>query len=202
MSTLTQKLEVPSLRTDVPDGQRRLLLRTTGVMGTVGGVAVAYPFVSSLQPSELARAQGGPVEAEVGDIKPGELRTVAWRGKPIWLMRRTDEMVAGLQKDNPVLADPMSKRSEQPANCQNATRSIKPDLMVAIGVCTHLGCSPTLKLHDEGTLAAVHRDSGFLCPCHGSRFDLAGRVIKNVPAPTNLVIPEYRFIKASTVRIG
>jgi ubiquinol-cytochrome c reductase iron-sulfur subunit len=185
------------------DARRRdMLLAATGILGGVGILATAYPFVASLQPSELARAMGGPVVVDIGTLAPGKLRTVAWRGKPVWLMRRTDEMVHALQQSNPNLLDPLSKRSEQPASCANPTRSERPEVFVAVGVCTHLGCIPSLLLGDKALNAELHAPGGFLCPCHGSRFDLAGRVVKNVPAPINLDIPDYHFSGASTLQIG
>lgn len=187
----------------VPDATRRqVLLAATGIMGAAGLVAASVPLVESMQPSALALARGGPVDVDVGDLAPGQLRTVEWRGKPVWLMRRTDDMVRALQAPNPQLADPESRRSEQPASCSNATRSQRPDLLVAVGICTHLGCSPVLRLSDASLNAELHAPGGFLCPCHGSRFDLAGRVVKNVPAPTNLDIPDYRFMSATQLRIG
>lgn len=187
----------------VPDETRRqLLLAATGVMGAAGLVAASVPFVASLAPSAAARAAGGPVDADVGTLVPGELRTVEWRGKPVWLMRRTGEMVRALQATDHQLADPLSRRSVQPASCVNATRSERPELFVAVGVCTHLGCSPRLALDDPALSAELRAPGGFFCPCHGSRFDLAGRVVKNVPAPTNLDIPDYRFTSATTLRIG
>ena len=182
--------------------RRELLLAATGVMGAAGLVAAAVPFVASLAPSEAARAAGGPVEVDVATLAPGELRTIAWRGKPVWLMRRTEAMVRALQAADSQLADPLSRRSIQPAACANATRSQRPDLFVAVGVCTHLGCSPRLVLDDPALRAELHAPGGFYCPCHGSRFDLAGRVVKNVPAPTNLDIPDYRFTSATALRIG
>lgn len=187
----------------IPEARRReLLLAATGVMGGAGLVATAVPFVASLQPSAKARALGGPVVVDVAGLAPGQMRTVAWRGKPVWLLRRSDAMVRALQQPNPVLVDPLSRRSEQPPSCVNATRSERPDLFVAVGVCTHLGCTPTLRLDDDALNAELHAPGGFLCPCHGSRFDLAGRVVKNVPAPTNLDIPDYRFTAASVLQIG
>lgn len=187
----------------VPDETRReLLLAATGVMGAAGLVAAGVPFVASLAPSEAARAAGGPVDVDVATLAPGELRTIEWRGKPVWLMRRTDEMVRALQAADSQLADPLSRRSIQPASCLNATRSERPDLFVAVGVCTHLGCTPRLALDNPALSAELHAPGGFFCPCHGSRFDLAGRVVKNVPAPTNLDIPDYRFTSATTLRIG
>lgn len=139
---------------------------------------------------------------DLSRLQPGELRTIEWRGKPVWLMRRSDEMVRALRAVDPALADPLSKRSIQPASCLNATRSQRPEFFVAIGVCTHLGCTPGLRFDDAALNAELHAPGGFLCPCHGSRFDLAGRVVKNVPAPINLEIPDYRFTSPTTVRIG
>ncbi len=182
--------------------RRRLLSVVAGVMGGAGLVATAYPFVASLAPSELAKALGAPVTADISTIAPAELKVVAWRGKPVWLMRRTTDMVRSLEELNQVLVDPTSTRSEQPSSCANATRSQRPDFFVAVGICTHLGCSPVLRLDDRAFNAQIHAPGGFYCPCHGSRFDLAGRVAKNVPAPTNLEIPPYRFIGDSTVQIG
>lgn len=182
--------------------RRELLLAATGVMGTAGLVTVSVPFVASLAPSEAARAAGGPVDVDIGTLAPGELRTVEWRGKPVWLMRRTEDMVRALQASDPNLADPLSRRSVQPVSCRNATRSERPDLFVAVGVCTHLGCSPRLELNNAALNAELHAPGGFFCPCHGSRFDLAGRVVKNVPAPTNLDIPDHRFTSATGLRIG
>ena len=187
----------------MPDARRRELLRVaTSVMGGAGLLAAAYPFVASFEPSERAKALGGPVVADVATLAPGELRTVAWRGKPVWLMRRTEAMVRALRQPDPALADPQSRRSEQPASCTNPTRSERPEFFVAVGVCTHLGCSPRLHLDDSALNAELHAPGGFICPCHGSVFDLAGRVVKNVPAPTNLEIPEYRFTGESTLQIG
>jgi ubiquinol-cytochrome c reductase iron-sulfur subunit len=182
--------------------RRKWLLNATGVVGGAGVLAAAYPFAASFAPSERARALGAPVVADISTIKPAELRVVAWRGKPVWLMRRTDEMIRALQRPDPVLADPLSERSQQPPSCVNATRSIKPEMLVAVGICTHLGCSPTLRLDDAALQAELHAPGGFVCPCHGSRFDLAGRVVKNVPAPTNLDIPDYRYLSDTSVQIG
>ena len=182
--------------------RRELLVKATTITGGIGVLAAAYPFAASFAPSERAKAEGGPVDADISGLKPGQLLTVAWRGKPVWLMRRTDEMVRSLEQNNPLLADPMSKRSEQPANCANPTRSIRPDIFCAVGICTHLGCSPVLHAGDSAIEERLHEPGGFICPCHGSVFDLAGRVIKDVPAPTNLEIPDYRYTSATSVKIG
>ena len=191
---------VPATDTDLK--RRQLLLTATGATGGAGMAATAWPFIASLEPSERAKALGGPVEVEVGDLAPGQLRTVAWRGRPIWLLRRTPAMVQALEREDRELADPLSRRSQQPAACANATRSLRPELFVAVGVCTHLGCSPTLRLDDAALAARLHAPGGFLCPCHGSVFDLAGRVVKNVPAPLNLEVPEHRYTGPSSLRIG
>jgi ubiquinol-cytochrome c reductase iron-sulfur subunit len=182
--------------------RRRVLTYVAGAVGGAGLIATAYPFVDSFEPSAQALAAGGPVEAAWGDLRPGQLRTVAWRGKPVWVMRRTPAMVAELDRGIPQLADPDSKHSEQPAACRNATRSLLPDLFVAVGICTHLGCSPVLKVGDPAFEAQMNGEDGFFCPCHGSRYDLAGRVVKNVPAPLNLEIPPYALQPGQRVRIG
>lgn len=139
---------------------------------------------------------------DIATLLPSNLMTVAWRGKPVWLMRRSPEMVSALLRPDAALVDPLSNRSEQPASCRNDTRSLRPDIFVAVAVCTHLGCTPILRLDDASLNAELNAPGGFFCPCHGSRFDLAGRVVKNVPAPTNLDIPEYSFVSPTSVRIG
>ena len=187
----------------LPDiGRRHALLVATSVMGGIGLLATAVPFVASFQPSEQAKALGGPISIDVSGLLPGEMQTLAWRGRPVWVMRRSEAMVHALQQNDAALADPLSRRSEQPPACVNPTRSLRPDLFVAVGVCTHLGCTPILRLDDSRLNAELHAPGGFLCPCHGSRFDLAGRVVKNVPAPTNLDIPDHHFTSKSTLQIG
>ncbi|HTT13948.1 MAG TPA: ubiquinol-cytochrome c reductase iron-sulfur subunit [Burkholderiaceae bacterium] len=185
-----------------PDEQRRIALATTGALAGVGLVALACPFVASMAPSARARAEGGPIDLDISTLAEGEQRTVAWRGRPTWFMRRSEEMVRALERPNADLADPLSLRSQQPRSCMNATRSVRPDIFVATGVCTHLGCIPILRLDDAQLNAELNAPGGFRCPCHGSRFDLAGRVVKNVPAPLNLEIPEYAFASASIVHVG
>lgn len=184
------------------DAERRRWLCATAVMGGAGLLATAVPFVESLSPSAAARAAAAPVEVDVSGLAPGVLQTVAWRGKPVWIMRRSDAMVQALQRPDAQLADADSKRSLQPAGCRNALRSLKPDLFVAVGVCTHLGCSPTLRLDDPALQAQLQAPGGFICPCHGSRFDLAGRVVRNVPAPTNLDIPPHDYLPDGRLHIG
>ncbi|MBU6261098.1 MAG: ubiquinol-cytochrome c reductase iron-sulfur subunit [Burkholderiales bacterium] len=182
--------------------ERRLLLRATGFVGGAGLVAAAIPFVETFEPSARDLARSGPVDAELGDLRPGQMRTVAWRGKPVWLLRRTPAMVAALERPDPLLLDPLSHDSVQPPGCVNPTRSLKPEYLVALGVCTHLGCTPILHLHDAQLDAQLDAPGGYICPCHGSRFDLAGRVIRNVPAPRNLEIPPHRYTSATALRIG
>lgn len=182
--------------------RRRLLRRATEVVGGIGLIATACPFVASLEPSERARAEGGPVEAEWGSLPVGVLRTVAWRGQPVWLLLRSPEMITTLREPNPMLVDPDSKRSEQPTACRNSTRSLSPELFVVVGICTHLGCTPGLQVGDSAFDAQNHTLGGFLCPCHGSRFDLAGRVVRNVPAPINLTVPPYVLQGDKRVLIG
>ena len=182
--------------------RREWLLKAASTVGGVGLLAAAYPFVASMEPSERAKALGGPVTVDVSTLAPATMSVVAWRGRPVWILRRTPAMIQALQEANPALADPLSRRSEQPRSCVNPTRSEQPELFVAVGICTHLGCTPVLHLHDQALNAQVHAPGGFRCPCHGSVFDLAGRVVKNVPAPTNLEIPDYRFPAASTLQIG
>jgi ubiquinol-cytochrome c reductase iron-sulfur subunit len=175
---------------------------TASIAGGAGIAATAWPFVDSLAPSERARALGAPVDIEVQTVKSGELRTVEWRGKPIFILRRTPEMLASLTEHDDLLADPQSRRSEQPAYATNATRSLKPDLLVLVAICTHLGCIPTFRPQPGAPDIGASWPGGFYCPCHGSKFDLAGRVFKNVPAPTNLVVPPYEFASETALLIG
>ena len=177
--------------------KRRFLIGATAAVGAVGAVAVVAPFVASMFPSERARAAGAPVEVDISRLEPGMKIDVEWRGKVVWVMNRSKEMLESLPKFVPLLADPHSKNAgQQPANCANDTRSLKPAIFVVVGICTHLGCSPSLKkdLSPEG--------GGFYCPCHGSKFDYAGRVFKGVPAPTNLVVPPYYFVNDNRILIG
>jgi ubiquinol-cytochrome c reductase iron-sulfur subunit len=183
-------------------GRRRLLVATAAAGGAAGVVAVV-PFVASMLPSERAKSAGAPVEADISKLAPGEMMTVEWRGKPVWIIHRTKEMLDGLAKLDDKLVDPKSEKQMQPEYCKNDTRSIKPEIMVAVGICTHLGCSPTEKFK-TGTESGVEADwpGGFLCPCHGSTFDLAGRVYKSKPAPDNLEVPPYRYLSDAKIVIG
>ena len=188
-----------------PDGSRRTAIALTGAASAVAGLATAIPFVSSFQPSERAKAAGAPVEVDIGDMAPGELRRVEWRGKPVWIVRRTKEMLSSLAKTEAQLADPTSKRTEYPTPdyAKNPYRSIKPEYLIVVGICSHLGCSPSEKF-DAGPQASLPDDwaGGFLCPCHGSTFDLAGRVFKNKPAPDNLEVPPHAYLTATRLLIG
>jgi ubiquinol-cytochrome c reductase iron-sulfur subunit len=185
------------------DPQRRTWLLATTAAGGVAAVATAVPFVSSFAPSERARALGAAVEVDLGDIPAGGMKTVEWRGKPVWIVRRTPEMLAALRGLEPELADPNSQRDQQPAYARNATRSLRPELFVAVGICTHLGCSPSSALAGSGNPSLpTDWPGGFFCPCHGSTFDGAGRVFKNKPAPTNLEIPPHQFVGDTRLLIG
>ena len=188
------------------DSSKRTWLIASGCAGAVGGVAVAVPFVSSFQPSEKAKAAGAPVEADISALQVGEKMTVEWRGKPVWILKRTPAQVAELPNLDPQLADPLSKRNPDeftPEYARNQHRSIKPEVLVVVGICTHLGCSPTDKFQ-AGPQPSLpdNWEGGFLCPCHGSTFDLAGRVFKNKPAPDNLEVPPHMYLSDTTLLIG
>lgn len=187
------------------DSSRRTWLITSAAMGGVGAAAVAVPFVSSFQPSERAKAAGAAVEVDISTLKPGEKRVVEWRGKPVWIMRRTPEQLASLTEDEAELADPNSDRKSvpTPAYAKNRNRSIKPEVLVAVGICTHLGCSPGDRF-TPGAQPSLPDDwkGGFLCACHGSTFDLAGRVFKNKPAPDNLEVPPHYYVSDTTLLVG
>lgn len=188
-----------------PDPSRRFWVTTTCAVGGVAAVATAVPFVASFAPSEKARAAGAPVEVDVAGIPAGQMRTVEWRGKPVWILHRTPEQVEDLKKNDGSLADPNSDRPGfTPAYAKNEYRSRKPELFVAVGICTHLGCSPTPHLAaGDGPGLPTNWEGGFFCPCHGSAFDLAGRVYSNKPAPDNLEVPPYEFSADGTrVTIG
>jgi ubiquinol-cytochrome c reductase iron-sulfur subunit len=187
---------------EVDQGKRRFLVAATAAVGGVATVAVAAPFVMSMLPSERAKAAGAPVEVDVSKIEPGSILTVEWRGKPVWLVSMTPEMREMLGKHDDKLSDPMLEvTSQQPDYCKNATRSIRPDLTVMVGICTHLGCSPSPKLQAGGEMGSDW-PGGFFCPCHGSKFDLAGRVFKGSPAPINLEVPPHYYISDGRLLIG
>jgi ubiquinol-cytochrome c reductase iron-sulfur subunit len=189
--------------TGVDAGKRRFLTLATSVVGGIGAAFWAIPYIASWRPSAKAKAAGAPVEADISSLKDGELMTVAWRGKPVWVIRRNKEMLDNLAKvDADELADPNSEDRQQPDYITGTARSQKPEIMVMVGSCTHLGCSPLFRPEHPAPDIDKNWKGGFFCPCHGSRFDLAGRVYKNVPAPTNLKVPPYRFEGDNTVVIG
>ena len=184
--------------------KRRFLTRLTTGVGAVGVAFAATPFVLSMTPSARAKAAGAPVEVDISKLEPGQMLTVEWRGKPVWIVRRTKDMLSTLPALDKELADPGSKNLEQQPNyATNENRSIKPELLVVVGICTHLGCSPSQKFQ-VGPASGLGDDwtGGFFCPCHGSKFDLAGRVFKNVPAPSNLPVPPHMFLSDTRILIG
>ena len=181
------------------DKSRRNIVVATSVVGGAAAAGAAVPFVASMFPSERARAAGAPVEVDLARIGPGDMAVVEWRGKPVWVIKRTKEMLASLKSAEPRLSDPASKASEQPKYAENEYRSANPEVMVMEGVCTHLGCSPQLKGADAKGEMGADWVGGFYCPCHGSKFDLAGRVYKGSPAPLNLVVPPYTMADGKLV---
>ena len=188
------------------DTGRRNWLIATSVVGGIGGAVVLVPFVTSFQPSERAKAAGAPVEVDISGMKPDEVRTVEWRGKPVWVVRRTPEQVAELPKNDPELADPNSLRNQDtltPPYARNQYRSIKPEYFVTVGICTHLGCAPSAKF-ESGAQPSLPNNwpGGWFCPCHGSTFDFAGRVYKNKPAPDNLEVPPHKYLSDTMILIG
>jgi ubiquinol-cytochrome c reductase iron-sulfur subunit len=182
--------------------KRKFLIAATSAVGGVAAVAVAVPLLLSMQPSARAKAAGAPVEVDISKVEPGMLLTVEWRGKPVWIVNRTKEMLDMLPKIDSRLTDPNSDMPQQPAYCKNPTRSIKPEYLVAVGICTHLGCSPTFRKEVGAADLGADWPGGFFCPCHGSRFDLAARVFKGVPAPLNLVIPPHQYLGDAKLLIG
>jgi len=188
---------------EVQDKRRRLFLTAaaTAVTG-VGAAYVAVPFLASMNPSDRAKAAGAPVEADISKLELGQLIRVEWRGKPVWILKRTEEALAELANMTEILRDPDSNESEQPEACKNIARSIKPEVFLAVGICTHLGCSPTYRPEVAPDDLGAEWKGGFFCPCHGSRFDLSGRVYAGVPAPLNLVIPPHEYITDTRILIG
>jgi ubiquinol-cytochrome c reductase iron-sulfur subunit len=190
------------MKDKVDHSKRRMLIAATTAVGGVAAVGAGAPFVLSLQPSERAKAAGAPVEVDISSIEPGTMISIEWQGKPVWIVRRTKEMLDLLAKHEDALADPGSSVPQQPAYCDNPTRSIKPEILVVLGVCTHLGCSPTFRPEVAPADLGATWDGGWFCPCHGSRFDLAARVYKGVPAPTNLIIPPHMYLTETRLLIG
>lgn len=189
---------------NINNGRRRVLTTVTTGVGLAGAVALAVPLVASMKPSARARAGGAPVEVDISDLAPGQMKVVEWRGKPVWILRRDETMLLELASIVDDLSDPDSTVVEQqPDYARNAHRSIRPDVLVVLGVCTHLGCAPS-KNFDKGAASGLGDDwvGGFFCPCHGSKFDLSGRVYKNVPAPTNLEVPPHTYVSDNRIVIG
>ena len=182
--------------------KRKFLIAATSAVGGVAVAGVAVPLVMSMLPSARAKAAGAPVEVDISKVEPGMLLTVEWRGKPVWIVNRTPDMLELMAKHDDQLADPKSDMPQQPDYCKNANRSIKPEFLVAVGICTHLGCSPTFRKDVGAADLGADWPGGFFCPCHGSRFDLAARVYKGVPAPTNLVIPPHQYLSDAKLLIG
>ncbi|RUR42566.1 ubiquinol-cytochrome c reductase iron-sulfur subunit [Vreelandella populi] len=184
--------------------RRRFLVGATSVVGAVGVVGVAVPFVAAWKPSARARAAGAPVLIDISKLRPGQRITVEWRGRPVWIIRRTPEMIARTRALSPdILADPDSRQQQQPAYVSGELRSLKPEIGVLVGLCTHFGCSPLYRPEpDAAEPGSDEWSGGFYCPCHGSRFDLAGRVYTNMPAPTNLEVPPYRFLGDAIIELG
>ena len=192
-----------SFATNVADPKRRrLLVRSAAVVGGLGGAALAVPMLGSMSPSARAKAAGAPVEADISKLMAGQLLTVEWRGKPVWVVNRTDETLKRLDTETEKLADPDSEAEQQPVYAQNSARSIKPEYLVVVGICTHLGCSPSYRPEIAPPDLGEQWDGGFFCPCHGSKFDMSGRVYSGVPAPTNLEIPPYSYIDDRTIIVG
>ncbi|MAN52749.1 MULTISPECIES: ubiquinol-cytochrome c reductase iron-sulfur subunit [Marinimicrobium] len=183
--------------------RRRVLTAATSVVGAVGVVGAAVPFVGSWNPSAKAKAAGAPVRANIGKMEPGQMITVEWRGKPVYIVRRTQESIAGLEKVEDVLRDPNSEQPQQPEYAQNQTRSIREEFLVLLGLCTHLGCAPLFRPEvGVADLGGENWQGGFFCPCHGSKFDMAGRVYTGVPAPLNLEVPPHRYEGDNLLIVG
>jgi ubiquinol-cytochrome c reductase iron-sulfur subunit len=184
------------------DTNRRYLLAVTIGMGGIGLAATAIPFLKSMEPSEAAKAAGAPVEVDFSGLGPGKLMTVEFRGKPIWILHRSEQMLASLNNHDNLLADPGSANAQQPDYAKNPARAIRQPFFIVTGICTHLGCVPTFRPESSAPDLGAEWPGGFYCPCHGSKFDLAGRVFRNVPAPLNLEVPRYQFLSDARVRIG
>jgi ubiquinol-cytochrome c reductase iron-sulfur subunit len=187
----------------VDEGKRRFLVTSTSVIGAVGAGFVAVPFIASWNPSERAKNAGAPVEIDISSIKDGQMVTVEWQSKPVWIIRRSEKSLADLEKQVDILSDPSSEvTGQQPEYAQNAHRSRHPEILVLVGLCTHLGCSPTYRAEIGPVDLGADWLGGFFCPCHSSKFDLAGRVFQGVPAPTNLVVPPHYYVSENIILIG
>lgn len=187
---------------EINQSRRRFLTLATAGAGGLAAVGVATPFVASFFPSEKAKAAGAAIEIDISKIEKGQMLTAEWRGKPIWVVSRTEQQLKDLPTLNGLMADPDSTAEQQPAYCQNETRAIKPEFWVAVGICTHLGCSPTYRPDIAPADLGADWKGGFFCPCHGSKFDIAGRVYAGVPAPTNMVIPPHKYLSDTTLLVG
>jgi ubiquinol-cytochrome c reductase iron-sulfur subunit len=187
---------------EVDQGRRRLLTTATALTGAVGAVFVATPFLASWKPSARAKAMGAPVEIDVSKLEPGAMLKVEWRGKPVWVVRRTPAMLKQLESAVPYLLDPNSDGSVQPSYAKNDARALKPEYLVMLGVCTHLGCSPLAKFDAGDVTVSADWPGGFYCPCHGSKYDLSGRVFKGAPAPSNMTVPPYSFLSDGKILVG
>jgi ubiquinol-cytochrome c reductase iron-sulfur subunit len=187
---------------EVDKGKRGFLIGATGVVGGIAAAATAVPFAGSMLPSERAKAAGAPVEADISQLAPGEMQIVEWRGKPVWIVNRTKEMLEGIKKSDGQVSDPKSEVPLQPEYAKNEYRSIRPEIAVIEGVCSHLGCSPQFKSVEAKGEMGAEWNGGFFCPCHGSKFDFAGRVFSGSPAPVNLKVPPYKFVGDNKVIIG
>lgn len=187
---------------EINQGRRRFLTLATAGAGGVAAIGVAAPFLASWFPSEKAKAAGAPIEVDISKIEAGQLMTVEWQGKPIWVLNRTEAQQKSIPAQDGEMADPSSDVDHQPEYCKNELRSIKDNIFVVIGICTHLGCSPTFRPDVAPADLGASWKGGFFCPCHGSKFDLAGRVFKGVPAPTNLIVPPYKYLTDATILVG
>jgi ubiquinol-cytochrome c reductase iron-sulfur subunit len=192
------------MSTDTVDkGKRRFLVASTSVVGAVGAGFVAVPFVASWMPSERAKNAGAPIEADISRLEEGRMMTVEWQSKPVWIVRRSEKTLADLETNNATLQDPASENLEQqPEYAKNQERSIKPEILVLVGICTHLGCSPTFRPDIAPADLGENWLGGFFCPCHSSRFDMAGRVFTGVPAPTNLSVPPHYYVSDNVILVG
>jgi len=185
-----------------PSNRRKFLTNLTQVMGGVGGIFAVIPFLSTMSPSEKAKSAGAPIEIDISNLRPGAYKVVEWRGKPVWVVRRTPEMIENTLEENEILSDSRSLEDHQPSYTKNKYRSINPEYLVLLGVCTHLGCSPLYKPNSKSAELGLDWKGGFFCPCHGSKFDLSGRVHSGMPAPYNLEVPPYYFASKDKIVIG
>ncbi len=202
MATETVATQGSFTSENVDKKKRRLLITGASVVGGAGVVAIAIPFVSSMSPSAKAKAAGAPVEVDISKLAPGQLLIAEWRGKPVWIVRRTEETLKALEGNADRLSDPDSAVPQQPEYATNVHRSIKPEYLVMIGICTHLGCSPTYRPELAPADLGADWNGGFFCPCHGSKFDFSGRVYSGVPAPTNLEVPPHAYLSDTNLIIG